>query len=146
MENFKEKLKTSLRQLSFYSVISLSFVAGASIGYYYDFIKTTEALLDEISEGKKVWHEVVHSVYTKLTPIIDELAKNIKTRKAGVCQGNDEVNRLSLFHNYDFRKYPGKQPLAKIARNLVDYEVGKIIFETALGIITKSNTKQLELL
>jgi len=47
----------------------------------YDFIKTTEALLDEISEGKKVWHDVVHSVYTKLTPIIDELAKNIKTRK-----------------------------------------------------------------
>ena len=74
------------------------------------------------------------------------IPKNIKTRKAGVCQGNDEVNRLSLFHNYDFRKYPGKQPLAKIARNLVDYEVGKIIFETALGIINKSNTKQLELL
>jgi len=47
----------------------------------YDFIKTTEALLDEISEGKKVWYDVVHSVYTKLTPIIDELAKNIKTRK-----------------------------------------------------------------
>ena len=47
----------------------------------YDFIKTTEALLDEISEGKKVWHQVVHSVYTKLTPIIDQLALSIKARK-----------------------------------------------------------------
>ena len=47
----------------------------------YKFTSEIEALLDEISEGKKVWHQVVHSVYTKLTPIIDELAKNIKTRK-----------------------------------------------------------------
>ena len=39
MENFKEKLKQMLKQLSFYIVISISFVAGASIGYYYDFIK-----------------------------------------------------------------------------------------------------------
>ena len=31
MENIKEKLKTALKQLSFYTVISLSFVAGASI-------------------------------------------------------------------------------------------------------------------
>ena len=40
MENIKEKLKSALKQLSFYTVISLSFVAGASIGYYYDYIKT----------------------------------------------------------------------------------------------------------
>lgn len=40
MENFKEKLKTAFKQLSFYTVISLSFVAGASIGYYYDYIRT----------------------------------------------------------------------------------------------------------
>jgi len=39
MENLQEKIKTALKQLSFYTVISLSFVAGASIGYYYDFIK-----------------------------------------------------------------------------------------------------------
>jgi len=39
MENLQEKIKTALKQLSFYTVISLSFVAGASIGYYYNFIK-----------------------------------------------------------------------------------------------------------
>ena len=38
-----------------------------------------------------------------------------------------------------------KQPLNKIARNLVDYEVGKTIFETAIGIIKKQNVNQTEL-
>jgi len=33
-----------------------------------------------------------------------------------------------------------------MARNLVDYEAGKTIFETALGIISKSNSKQTTLL
>jgi len=47
----------------------------------YDFIKTTESLLDEIAEGKAIWYKVVDSVYLKLTPIIDELSKNIKARK-----------------------------------------------------------------
>ena len=33
----------------------------------------------------------------------------------------------------------------KIARNLVDYEAGKTILETAIGIIKKQNIKQTEL-
>ena len=33
-----------------------------------------------------------------------------------------------------------------MARNLVDYEAGKTIFQTALGIMQKSNSKQLELI
>jgi len=57
----------------------------------------------------------------------------------------DEVGVLSKFHDYDFRQYKGQQPLNKIARNLVDYEAGKTIFETALGIINKPYTKQAEL-
>jgi hypothetical protein len=32
-----------------------------------------------------------------------------------------------------------------MARNLVDYEAGKTILKTALEIIVKSNTKQIEL-
>lgn len=46
------------------------------------------------------------------------------------------------FHDYDFRNYKGKQRILKIARNLVDYEAGKTIFETALGIIRKKNVQQ----
>lgn len=73
------------------------------------------------------------------------LTKPKQTRKAGVCQGKDEVNRLSEFHDYDFRKYNGDQPLAKIARNLVDYEVGKHIFDIARGIYKANNANQTEL-
>jgi DNA (cytosine-5)-methyltransferase 1 len=67
---------------------------------------------------------------------------NFECRKIKICQGVGEVNNLSEFHDYDFRKYKGGQRLNKIARNLVDYEAGRTIFETALGMIRKSNTKQ----
>ena len=33
----------------------------------------------------------------------------------------------------------------KIARNLVDYEAGKTILETAIGVIRKTNVQQTEL-
>jgi DNA (cytosine-5)-methyltransferase 1 len=60
--------------------------------------------------------------------------------------GNTEtLDSWSKFHDYDFTNYKGKQLLLKIARNLVDYEAGKTILETALGIIKKSNDKQIEL-
>ena len=56
-----------------------------------------------------------------------------------------EVKKLCKFHDFDFYKYKGKQPTNKIARNLVDYEAGKTIFETALGIIKKQNINQTDL-
>ena len=52
------------------------------------------------------------------------------------------INALSKFHNYDFNKYKGKQPKNKIARNLVDYEAGKTIFQTMLGIIEQNTINQ----
>jgi DNA (cytosine-5)-methyltransferase 1 len=61
-------------------------------------------------------------------------------------QSNDEFKKLCEFHQYDFTKYKGEQSRTKMARNLVDFEVGKTIFETALGIINKSKTTQLQLL
>ena len=57
----------------------------------------------------------------------------------------DEFKNLCEFHDYDFNKYKGKQSIIKMARNLVDFEVGKTIFETALGIINKSKTEQIQL-
>ncbi len=56
--------------------------------------------------------------------------------------GGSDVKRLSRFHNYDFTKYNGKQRKDKIARNLVDYEAGKTILETVLGIYKSNNTNQ----
>jgi DNA (cytosine-5)-methyltransferase 1 len=60
--------------------------------------------------------------------------------------GNNRDKEFSVFHDYDFKKYKGKQDKGKMSRNLVDYEAGRTILETALGIFKKSNPKQLELL
>jgi DNA (cytosine-5)-methyltransferase 1 len=69
----------------------------------------------------------------------------LSTRKNNFMEGKDEVTKWCKFHEYDFRQYKGTQRTDKIARNLVDFEAGKTIFQTALGIIRKSNTKQTEL-
>ena len=50
-----------------------------------------------------------------------------------------------VFHEIDLSTYKGNQRKDKIARNLVDYEAGKTIFETALGIIRRSDVSQTEL-
>jgi len=71
-----------------------------------------------------------------------KLPQDIGERKVNIGSGIDEVKKLCKFHDYDFYQYKGKQPTSKIARNLVDYEAGRTIFETALGIIRKSNTNQ----
>lgn len=47
----------------------------------------------------------------------------------------DDIKKLSDYHNFDFTTYNGKQKLYKIARNLVDYEAGKTIFESATRAI-----------
>tara|TARA_R100000654_G_scaffold13131_2_gene28600 strand:- start:17526 stop:18188 length:663 start_codon:yes stop_codon:yes gene_type:complete len=63
-------------------------------------------------------------------------------------QTNDEFYKLCDFHGIDkdfLKRYKGKQSKIKIIRNLVDYEVGKTILETAVGIIKKQNEKQLDL-
>lgn len=63
--------------------------------------------------------------------------------KGLISTAKNEVEQLSKFHDYDFRKYRGSQSMVKMARNLVDYEVGKTILQTALGVINKKNEKQL---
>lgn len=60
-------------------------------------------------------------------------------------RGKDELKNLCKFHEYDFNKYKGTQPISKIARNLVDYEAGLTIFNTARGIIKSKETNQAQL-
>jgi DNA (cytosine-5)-methyltransferase 1 len=55
------------------------------------------------------------------------------------------IKELEKFHNIDLISYNGKQEKVKIARNLVDYEAGRTIFETMLGIVRKEDIKQTEL-
>ena len=63
-------------------------------------------------------------------------------------QTTDEVSKLCNFHNIDrefLNKYKGEQSKTKIIRNLVDYEVGKTILDTSMGIIQKQDINQTEL-
>ena len=55
------------------------------------------------------------------------------------------IKELEQFHNIDLCSYKGKQDKGKIGRNLVYYEAGKTIFETALGIINNKNKEQTKL-
>lgn len=81
-----------------------------------------------------------HLYWTNFT-----LPNVLSDRKINICTDVDEVKKLCKFHDYDFYKYQGKQSTQKIARNLVDYEAGRVILETALGIIRKKDQKQIEL-
>lgn len=73
------------------------------------------------------------------------LPTDLKDRRFAISQQKNELNELCKFHEYDFNKYIGKQSIVKMARNLVDYEAGRTIFETFLGITKKANVKQTEL-
>lgn len=74
------------------------------------------------------------------------LPNNLNERETvGIGFALQEVRKLCDFHDYDFYKYKGKQDVKKMARNLVDYEAGLTIFNTARGIIQKSNVSQGEL-
>lgn len=75
------------------------------------------------------------------------LPTNLNERKnPDLAREKDLIKSLSEFHDYDFRKYKGKQSVQKMARNLVDYESGLTIFNIARGIFEKPKTNQLELL
>jgi DNA (cytosine-5)-methyltransferase 1 len=111
-------------------------------------------LLKHLYEGKYVIENVI-PYYKPLIPAKKRhrhlywtnfnLPNVLTNREVRISTGTNEVKKLCQFHDYDFYKYKGEQPTNKIARNLVDYEAGKTIFETALGIIKKQNIKQTEL-
>lgn len=71
-----------------------------------------------------------------------KLPASLGERKSILMQSKNELSQWCEFHRYDFTKYKGEQPKKKIARNLVDFEAGKTIFNTARGILQKSNTMQ----
>ena len=78
------------------------------------------------------------------------LPNNLNERKYRIS-GNkdnpnkDELKKLCEFHKIDISSYKGEQSLIKIARNLVDYEAGKTIFNTARGIMQENKTNQIQM-
>jgi DNA (cytosine-5)-methyltransferase 1 len=122
---------------------------------YPDMSLYQEAIfLDNYFEGKYVVENVI-PYYDPLIPAQKRgrhlywtnfiLPNDIGERKVQIGSGRDEVNKLCEFHDYNFRKYKGEQRTDKIARNLVDYEAGRTIFETALGIIKKKDINQVSI-
>lgn len=71
-----------------------------------------------------------------------KLPQILSNRKVKIASGENEVIKLCEFHDFDFYRYKGNQRVDKIARNLVDYEAGRTIFETILNINKQSNVKQ----
>lgn len=71
------------------------------------------------------------------------LPNDLGERKVQIGAGKDELNKLCKFHKIDISTYSGEQSFIKIARNLVDYEAGKTIFDTARGILKQNNTNQI---
>ena len=73
------------------------------------------------------------------------LPGDLGDRRFAISSAKQELKGLCEFHKYDFTKYKGEQPVLKMARNLVDFEAGKTIFNTARGIIRESNVRTLDL-
>ncbi len=124
---------------------------------YPDFKLYEEVVfLDNFFKGKYVVKNVT-PYYEPLIPAkkrgrhlywtIFNLPSNLRERNLDgiLCLMENEINTLSDFHDYDFKKYKGEQRLDKVARNLVDYEAGRTIFETVLGIEKKSNVQQVSI-
>jgi DNA (cytosine-5)-methyltransferase 1 len=70
------------------------------------------------------------------------LPSDLNDRRIQIGAGKDELKRLCEFHKIDISTYKGEQSMIKVARNLVDFEAGRTIFETALGIINNNNNNQ----
>jgi len=110
--------------------------------------------LDKLYDGKYVVENVI-PYYEPLIPAKKRhrhlywcnfnLPNVLTIREARISTGLQEVKKLCEFHDYDFYKYKGKQPINKIARNLVDYEAGKTILDTVMGIRKKQIENQTEL-
>jgi len=101
---------------------------------------------------------VVENVIPYYTPLIEakkrgrhlywtnfNLPTILNDRRFAVGSSKQELKGLCEFHSYDFTQYKGNQPILKMARNLVDYEAGRTIFEVALNIYKANNANQTEL-
>ena len=100
--------------------------------------------LDTHFKGKYVVENVI-PYYTPLIPAKKRgrhlywtnfnLPSDIGERRFSIGKGQNstEIDELSKFHDYNFRKYKGKQFINKIGRNLVDYVSGEVIFNVAKG-------------
>jgi DNA (cytosine-5)-methyltransferase 1 len=72
-----------------------------------------------------------------------KLPYDLNERKSPLIE-KGSINELSKFHDFDFTKYKGKQRRNKIARNLVDYEVGRTILEVFLNVYQEKKRERIK--
>ncbi len=82
-----------------------------------------------------------HLYWTNFTLPLDIAERSMTGVMCG--QSNDEHKKLEIFHDLKIQANLGGY--RDILRNLVDYEVGRKIFEVSLGIIKNEKTNQLNL-
>lgn len=73
------------------------------------------------------------------------LPLKINDRRFAISNTANEMKELSKFHEIDLSQYKGEQNRVKIGRNLVDFEAGKTIFQTALNVLSSNNSTQINL-
>tara|TARA_R100001463_G_scaffold17032_1_gene43954 strand:- start:1621 stop:2259 length:639 start_codon:yes stop_codon:yes gene_type:complete len=111
--------------------------------------------LDNFFDGKYV----VENVIPYYDPLIEAqkrgrhlywtnfiLPSELSDRHFRISQEKNELQELCKFHQIDLTDYKGNQSKTKIGRNLVEYQAGKTILDTAMGIIRKKDEQQISLL
>jgi len=74
-----------------------------------------------------------------------KIPSDLQDRRFPISSAKQELKGLCKFHQYDFTTYKGEQSVLKVARNLVDYEAGLAIFNTARGIVNANKSNQASL-
>ena len=105
----------------------------------YAFTAEMEKELDEIAEGKKIWHKIVKKFYDKLKPITEELAAAAPISKENEKSlGHDDLNNEILATNTKYgpavkKKFGDKFVYAKILEPLT---LENITLEEAIELLT----------
>lgn len=86
-----------------------------------------------------------HLYWTNFNLPSDLMERKAPSMTAHGDRPANDWKAFEQFHEIDLTKYKGKQAKGKIARNLVDYEAGRTIFETFLGIERQKNINQTKL-
>jgi len=73
------------------------------------------------------------------------LPKIDKKDNTGIMNWESKFEPLLKYHDLKTFDYNGEQSRLKILRNLVDYEVGKLILQSAYNVISSSKSKQTSL-
>lgn len=117
---------------------------------YYPDMKLYEEILflDQFFEGKYC----VENVIPYYKPLIPGKIRGrhiywtnfnlptILSKRSELMGGLNEHKRLQKFHDYECKANIGGY--RDVLRNLVDYEAGKTILDTALGVIKSNNVNQ----